>query len=215
MLNPPRRAGRRCSGSAATFRVGDKVMQTQNNYSGGVQRRHRPGRRRSTRSSRSWSSSSTAGRWSTTSATWTSCSWRTRCAIHKTPGERVPGGGDPAAHAALHDAAAEPALHRHHPRARSWWCWSAAARRCGSRSRNADTKRRFSLLKWRLQHDEPGRRVGAATARERLADSAAPWRFTGSRSHSSPVERPGPEQEVQQLSAPRTALRPRTSAPPR
>ena len=53
VLNPPR-PGTEVERFGWTFRVGDKVMQTREQLrQGGLQRRHRPGRRRSTRTSRS------------------------------------------------------------------------------------------------------------------------------------------------------------------
>ena len=44
------------------------------------------------------------------------------------PGQRVPRRGHPRAHVALHDAAAQPALHRASRAPASWPCWSASPR---------------------------------------------------------------------------------------
>ena len=88
-LNPAREP--RVERFGWTYRVGDKVMQIENDYDKevfngdlGVVGAHRPGRRAR------WWSTSTAATSSTTSASWTSWSLAYAITIHKSQGSEYP-----------------------------------------------------------------------------------------------------------------------------
>jgi hypothetical protein len=54
--------------------------------------------------------------------------------VHRSQGSEYPGRGRPTDYELLRAATAKPALHRHHPGQRNWWCSPAAVKPWPSRS---------------------------------------------------------------------------------